>query len=270
MTIFFLTCHASDVPLDDAWLGPRERELSAGFRIEKRRRDWRLGRWTAKQALQRFQRRLDEPSTSPNAVELLAAPDGAPEFHGLDPHAPVQVSLSHSGGVGVCALGRLPRKAASSAQINSDIGSGIDSAIGCDLEAIEPRSEVFLSDFFTAREQAAFARAPTAARDLLIALVWSAKESALKVLRCGLRRDTRSVEVSIEALEEDALALAPKALHRTEFHAFEVRDLEQELRFTGWWRQYDGRIMTIAVGSYSAAHPCRTPWVPMSPPIDLG
>ena len=33
--------------------------------------------------------------------------------------------------------------------------------------------------------------------DAVANLIWSAKESALKVLRTGLRRDTRSVDVSL-------------------------------------------------------------------------
>ncbi len=35
--------------------------------------------------------------------------------------------------------------------------SGVE--LGCDLEVIEPRSEAFLSDYFTAEEQALVARA---------------------------------------------------------------------------------------------------------------
>ena len=46
----WLTACAADVPAGDAWLSAAERHVQSGLRIEKRRADWRLGRWTAKQA----------------------------------------------------------------------------------------------------------------------------------------------------------------------------------------------------------------------------
>ena len=55
-----------DVPAGDGWLGPRERALLAALpAVAKRRGEWRLGRWTAKQLL------------GPG-VEILVAADGAP------------------------------------------------------------------------------------------------------------------------------------------------------------------------------------------------
>src|SRR5581483_1022133 len=69
--------------------------------------------------------------------------------------------------------------------------------VGCDLEVVEPRSAGFVHDFLTRGERDWVARHtdPDAAANL----VWSAKESALKVLRTGLRRDTRSVEIAYGA-----------------------------------------------------------------------
>ena len=64
-----------------------------------------------------------------------------------------------------------------------------------DLELIEPRSAAFINDYFTERERSAVADHEHP--DLLANLTWSAKESALKVLRTGLRSDTRTVEVAV-------------------------------------------------------------------------
>ena len=69
--------------------------------------------------------------------------------------------------------------------------------VGCDLEIVEPRSAGFVADFLTAAEQEYVAAQPAAERDAAANLIWSAKESALKVLQTGLRRDTRSVEVRV-------------------------------------------------------------------------
>jgi 4'-phosphopantetheinyl transferase len=85
------------------------------------------------------------------------------------------------------------------------IAAAPQEAIGCDLEVIEPRSRRFVLDYFTDAEAAEVAAASRSDRDLLANLVWSAKESALKALRTGLRRDTRTVEVRVDSVpEEDA------------------------------------------------------------------
>ena len=53
---------------------------------------------------------------------------------------------------------------------------------------------------------------PSADHDAAANLIWSAKESGLKVLRTGLRRDTRSVEVVVgEAGRRDRLGQARRA-----------------------------------------------------------
>src|SRR5512133_1913220 len=44
----WLTRSFADVPADDGWLAPGETEVLAGLRVEKRRADWRLGRFAAK------------------------------------------------------------------------------------------------------------------------------------------------------------------------------------------------------------------------------
>ena len=56
----------------------------------------------------------------------------------------------------------------------------------------------FVEDFFTEPERESILPTEDALRDRHVALIWSAKESALKVLRVGLRRDTRSVFVEID------------------------------------------------------------------------
>ena len=72
-SVGWLTRWLADVPADDGWLSPGEREVLAGLRVEKRRRDWRLGRFAAKTAAARW---LGVPISR---VEIVAAPDGAPE-----------------------------------------------------------------------------------------------------------------------------------------------------------------------------------------------
>ena len=67
------------------------------------------------------------------------------------------------------------------------------------------------------------------ARALLANLVWCGKESALKVLRTGLRRDTRSVEVSF-----------PAGAAVDGWAPMTVRSREGAV-FPGWWQRF-GRV----------------------------
>ena len=106
--------------------------------------------------------------------------------------------------------------------------------VGCDLELVEPRSCAFAADYFTADEQALISRTPVANQPLVLALLWSAKESALKAMRVGLRADTRSVAVEIPALcPVDSHMWRPLLVcHSTgERH--------------GWWRVADEMVRTV-------------------------
>ena len=67
--------------------------------------------------------------------------------------------------------------------------------VGIDLDRVEHRDESFLTDYFTAGEQAFTRALPEHLRDLWVTLAWSAKEAVLKVLGVGLRMDTRKVEI---------------------------------------------------------------------------
>lgn len=89
--------------------------------------------------------------------------------------------------------------------------------LGCDLELIEPHSDALVADYFTADEQAMVARTLAADRSRGLDLLWSAKESALKGLRVGLRLDIRCVSVTLginspdlaEGLSESTVPLIP-------------------------------------------------------------
>jgi 4'-phosphopantetheinyl transferase len=105
--------------------------------------------------------------------------------------------------------------------------------VGCDLELVEPRSDGFIGDWLTAAEQRRVATARDLEQRYLLAnLVWSAKESALKVLRTGLRRSTHSVEVS---LGED--------LDPVGWAALTVTAAEGD-RFPGWWCRHGTFVLT--------------------------
>ena len=193
-----------------------ERARLDGLHIPKRRADWRLGRWTAKCAVSAYLNLARDPAALA-AVELRPAPSGAPLvfLHGRP--AAVALSLSHSHGAGLCAVAP----------------PGVE--VGCDLETVEPRSPAFLADYFTGEERILVARTPAAMRDRVLTLLWSAKESALKALGCGLRQDTRSVNAApagfLPAHGEDWYRLSAAHIGGRTFH--------------GWWRASRDFVYTV-------------------------
>ena len=198
----------ADRPRKLQWLSPYERERAAAMAIPWRREDFLLGRWAAKRLLSTVLGCEAGPS-----LEVRAAPSGRPEAF-LDGHPlRLTISLSHREGLALAAV--------------DDAGS----PVGADLEAVEPRSDAFVRDYFTRREIAAVAAGQ---RDLLANLIWSAKESALKALGAGLTLDTRAVEV--ELAPGVSGGWRPLRLHGA-------------AEWGGWWRTDGAHILTLVAAS---------------------
>jgi 4'-phosphopantetheinyl transferase len=214
-TLHYLSLDIEDVPDADEWFSAGELSRLAGFRIAKRRSEWRLGRWTAKRAASLYLG-MDLNVTALSRLEIRAARDGAPEVFMEGQQAPLSLSISHSAGRSLCVVGDR------------------SNAVGCDLEKIEPHDESLVEDYFTAEEGELVGRAPAEERALYITLIWCAKESALKSLRQGLRRDTRSIAVSF-----------PEAADKEVWNPFIARCQESSLTFHGWWRVSAGFIQAI-------------------------
>ena len=208
------------------WLADEERVRLAAMRIAKRRADFALGRWTAKRAIAAWM------ATAPplDALAVRAAADGAPEAYLGGVRLPLTVSLSHSAGRALAAVRD---------------GSA---ALGADLERGEPRSPLLVDEFFTSDEAARIRARPADDRDRAITALWSAKESALKARRSGLREDPRriGVELGLDA------AGAPDGAWR----AMAIAVDGSPAGLTGWWCDDAGYVITVA-GEQLAAPPRR-------------
>jgi 4'-phosphopantetheinyl transferase len=180
MKVYWLQQNASNVPTFTGWLSANEAVRLNSMRVPKRRSDWTLGRWTAKLALAAYLQIPDDSQVLAQ-IELRPEPSGAPVAYCADRPAGVTISLSHSCNIAISAV--------------TEFGA----AMGCDLESVAPRSDAFVRDYFTGHEQEMIALENPANRQRLTASLWSAKESALKAMRTGLREDTRSIEVSVES-----------------------------------------------------------------------
>jgi 4'-phosphopantetheinyl transferase len=216
----WLTRSFADVPADDGWLAPAEAEVLAGLRIEKRRADWRLGRFAAKAGVAVWL------GVRPTQVEIRAAPDGAPEAWLEGRRAGVCVSLSHRAGRALAVVGEP------------------GTALGCDLEVIEPRSRAFLNDWLAPAERALVAGAGGARRDLVANLLWTAKEAAAKARREGLRLDVRDAVAALDGLDSPTPG----------WRRLAVTWADGDGRAEGWWRAEPGWVMAVA-GAPAPAEP---------------
>jgi 4'-phosphopantetheinyl transferase len=224
MQVYWLEQSQKDVPDEIDWLSESEAMFLSGLRFAPRRASWRLGRWTAKRAVAAYLHRPDSLSALAK-IEIRPAASGAPEVFLEGQLAAISISLSHRNGEALCAVAP----------------GAVE--LGCDLELIEPRSDAFVGDYFIAEEQALIARQPAADRPRFVALLWSAKESALKALHTGLRLDTRSV--AIDPLE--------KSCDLDDWTPLIVR-YAGEKAFHGWW-QAAGNIVRTVVAAPPPAPP---------------
>ncbi|MFN8481829.1 MAG: 4'-phosphopantetheinyl transferase superfamily protein [Anaerolineae bacterium] len=238
---------AGDAPA--GLLASTESARLARLTIPKRRRDWLLGRWTAKHLLQGYLRHLTHTQIPLDALAIGNDPDGAP-FATLRSRLPVSLSISHSGVYSFCAVAPLFPNC-------TLVGAPAEKIeIGADIERIEHRGREFVADFFTRDELTQVDHAPEAFRDTLVTIIWSAKEAMLKALRLGLTVDTRCIDVEAIPLDTPAhgqarttewadmrLGLAPSVT------------LPMAAAPVGWWRIMDGYVLTLAVLRHAAKLP---------------
>ncbi len=225
----WLSQGVADVPGDDAWLAPREAAYLARVRFPKRRSEFRLGRWTAKCAIAHWLGR-GRSSAQMRAILVDRAPDGAPAPFVDDRPADLYLTMTDRADQAVCLVGPP------------------GTALGCDLELVEPRSDAFVADYFSEPEQRLVAAAGRGdERDLVANLIWCGKESALKVLRTGLRRSTLSVEVSFPA-DPAVEGWAP----------ISVRAIEGAV-FPGRWQRFGAFVLTVCAAA---------PFAPPRPFVD--
>ncbi len=223
----FHACGLDEIGPGDDWLSPWEERRLGRLRFPKRRLETRLGRWTAKMTVGRMlglpvEAWAADESSRLASISIENLPGGAPMAFVDDQPAAVSISMTDRADWAVCMASTL------------QAGSTPDIRVGCDLELVEPRSERFVEDWFTPVERRFVAASGDVA--LNANLIWSAKESALKVLRTGLRRDTRTVEVAFDD-------------HTSEgWSAFAVTVLDDPRLgpFPGWWRRFGDFVLTCA------------------------
>ncbi len=203
-------------------LHPAEQQRLAMLRLTKRRREWLLGRWTAKQLLQTCLEHELQQRLPLNAITIYNDAHGAPVAMAECGCRIAEwgISISHSHDSAFCA-----------AMPQNTIG------LGADIEHIELREWRFVEDYFTPDEIGRVRCTPPEKRETLITAIWSAKEAALKALHLGLTIDTRRVQCAID----------PQRYPEHEWVEFDIactRSYTETLR--GWWRAWGDYVLTVA------------------------
>lgn len=227
-----------------------EQQRLSTLKVDKRRRDWLLGRWTAKHLVQGYLAQSTGTTSELDEIQIANAEDGSPyclllsSSNPVEP-LPVSLAISHSHGHAFCALCQEQDVDVNSSAVDEPPGqlhAPTRWSLGCDIEWIEHRDQSFVNDFFTAQEIRDVMGTPIEHRDCRVTAVWSAKESVLKSLRTGLRVDTRRIECRFE----------PDDLLPHEWTPLTVMiDTGLVDQFPGawyaWWQVQQGFVLTMAL-----------------------
>ena len=214
-------------------LTPAELDHYNGYYSPRRRRDWLLGRWTAKHLIQAHLARLVGFRPCFTGFTIAQDPSGAPYVKGLMPaltsqsdrRLPVGISISHSHCHAICAVAGGHDRVAPRLGAANQLGP--------------PQDDLLTGNFFTPDEQLAIAAATAVGADLLMTATRSAKESVLKATHLGLRADPHTVQC----------ILRPHRPRMWTPYQIEFREPPPPVAgqgghqsFGGWWRIIESRV----------------------------
>ena len=160
----FLTVSYAEMPAVENFFTAGERVYFDTLKIEKRRRDYALGRYALKKLIAE-----NFVKTDLKNIEILKSADGYPLLSVNGAPGRIYVSISHSNGYG----------AACASETNK---------VGIDIELIEERSKAWAEMCFTKTELSIGASAE------YLTELWAKKEAVSKVLNIGLTAGMHQME----------------------------------------------------------------------------
>ncbi len=230
-------------------LADEERLHLDGLSVPKRRRDWLLGRWTAKQLVRAWLDKRHGLQLSLDKVVVRRGASGNPEVHlqanghGPLPASvpPLSLSISHSGDRAISALCDRPRV-----------------RVGVDVETVEPRPARFAKDYLAEEEIACLDEVTNGDMDALTTVIWSAKEAVLKALHLGLAVDTRRVRCiprsttgAGQGWQPFLLSCDPGVLEKAiPANGERPRTIDLPHLTAGWWIRSGRSVRTLAVVTF--------------------
>ncbi|MEP0548382.1 MAG: 4'-phosphopantetheinyl transferase superfamily protein [Rhodothermales bacterium] len=166
-----LAVHEAAAPLSLDALPPGERDRVGGFGSEKRRREFALGRTTARALL------ADHLAVAAPDVPLRVAADGAPELDGGRLHVSIAHAATSERTLAAAAVSPRP--------------------VGVDLEVIRPR-RADLYRFMLHPDEYGLLETLPHDHDAAQILVWTLKEATLKAMRTGFRVSPKKLRLSVD------------------------------------------------------------------------
>lgn len=208
------------------FLHPAEIEHWKTLKVDKRRREWTLGRRAAKELITELVRERTAHELHPAEIEIMPHGDGWPivslptqaEFPALT------LSVSHSQDMAFCT-----------------VVEGAHRLLGADIESVEPRLSAFAEEYFTPLENRFLVAAPVGQHTVLVNAIWSGKEAALKAIRRGLAEDTRLVSCLPHPLMNSEAEWLPMRVEWTD-----ERAAQSMPTLRGYWRRDGDFVMTLA------------------------
>lgn len=209
--IFHKTGSGENIPDPTEWLVDTELSFFEQLTFQKRRDEWLLGRWTVKNLIKEV---FEEQSQQIDfkRIEINRKPKAAPLLFIDGKASTFKISLSHRSGICFC------------------ITWIEDFAAGCDLEKIEPRSQLFIEDYFSEKERYFIINSDN--EPLFANLFWSLKESVLKAEKSGLKIHPTKVEIFVELPWK----------HTSWNNAFAILN---KVTYKGFWNAEKGYVRTI-------------------------
>ncbi|RME82575.1 MAG: 4'-phosphopantetheinyl transferase superfamily protein [Caldilineae bacterium] len=215
-------------------LHPEEMAEFTRLRTPRRRRDWLLGRWTAKHLLQRVL--ADGEGRYPALSRIVIANErgGAPYARLADGYRhtgcrlPYCLSISHTGHRGFCAVSLEPAL-----------------FVGVDIERVVARPAAAWEDLLSPAERNFAQRVIAGEQDIYLTLFWSVKEAVFKALRLNGRAVPQAISCE---------PLLPARPH--DWNPLGI-DLDPTLitsaptagTYRAWWRVDDNYVLTLAIWS---------------------
>lgn len=197
------------------------------LRTNKRRKDWLLGRWTAKRLLQTVIWEKDGITLPLDMIMITNKADGVSDYQLPIANHQYSISISHSSNNALVAIIEKP-----------------DIPVGADMKLITPRPSGFAESFFTKAELALGEGLVGKSRTVWETAVWSAKEAVLKALHLAWSVDTQAISCLIEPVNHLPQTWLPFAIK-----CDNGRLPAADPTLTGWWRVEDDFVLTIAAGT---------------------
>jgi 4'-phosphopantetheinyl transferase len=198
-------------------LSADERDRAEKFRFDQHRNRFIAGRFALRSILGRY---LNQ---KPEALEFLYPDSGKPEL-GFPLRSPIQFNMSHSGDVGLLAVSLAP--------------------VGVDVEQLRPIPEhlQIAKCFFTEEEAVELMDFPEPDRPRAFYRCWTRKEALLKGWGCGITRNLKAFQVSLQ-FDDELLLRACRPDLRAHWQIQQLQPAE-------------GYIGAVAINSTSVERQC--------------